>query len=52
MIGNFRRHHLVTILMLLAGLGSAAVIYLTAESPAPGSMVDEFEESKNHLKLG
>ena len=40
------RYKLVTILMLCAGLGSAAVIYLTAAGPDEISMVDEFEESK------
>ncbi len=49
MIRNFKRHHFVTMLMLVAGLGSAAVIYLTAGNPAPSSMVDEFEESKRFM---
>jgi hypothetical protein len=40
------RYKLVTILMLLAGLGSALVIYLTAGSSDEIGMVEEFEESK------
>ncbi len=40
------RYKLVTILMLLAGLGSALAIYLTAGSPDEIGMVEEFEESK------
>jgi hypothetical protein len=40
------RYKLVTILMLLAGLGSAVAIYLTAGNPDEIGMVEEFEESK------
>ena len=40
------RYKLVTILMLLAGLGSALAIYLTAGTPDEIGMVEEFEESK------
>ena len=40
------RYKLVTILMLLAGLGSALAIYLTAGNPDEIGMVEEFEESK------
>jgi hypothetical protein len=40
------RYKIVTILMLLAGLGSALVIYLTAGSSDEIGMVEEFEESK------
>jgi hypothetical protein len=49
-IANQRtRYQLVTILMLLAGLGSAAVIYLTAGSPDESSMVSDFEGSKRYV---
>ena len=40
------RYRLVASVMLLAGLGSAVVIYLTAGAPGEVSMVDEFEQSK------
>jgi uncharacterized membrane protein YagU involved in acid resistance len=43
------RYQLVTILILIAGLGSAVVIYLTAVSPGESSMVDNFEESKRFV---
>ncbi len=49
MIGNLKRHHVITIIMLVAGLGCAVVIYLTAGNPATSSMVDEFEESKRFM---
>jgi hypothetical protein len=46
-VGNPQtRYRLVTGGMLLAGLGSSVVIYLTAGSPGETSMVDEFEQSK------
>ena len=45
-----RRYQLVTILMLLAGLGSALVIYLTAGSSDENAMVSEFEESKRFVQ--
>ena len=48
-IANSRaRYRLVTILMLLAGLGSAVVIYLTAGSPDELTMVDDFQGSKRY----
>ena len=40
------RYKVVTILMLLVGLGSALAIYLTAGSPDEIGMVEEYEESK------
>ena len=43
------RYQLVTFLMLLAGLGSAVVIYLTAASPDGNNMVDDFEGSKRYV---
>jgi hypothetical protein len=42
------RYQLVTFLMLLAGLGSAAVIYLTAGNPDASTMVSDFEGSKRY----
>ncbi len=49
-VANRRRpYQLVTILMLLAGLGSALVIYLTAESADESAMVSDFEESKRFV---
>ena len=44
-----RRYRLVTILVLLVGLGSALVIYLTAGSSDESAMVSEFEESKRFV---
>ncbi len=44
--GPRMRYRVVTALMLIAGLGSAVVIYLSAGGPGESSMVDEFEESK------
>jgi zona occludens toxin (predicted ATPase) len=43
------RYKLVTIVLLLAGLGSAVVIYLTARSPDESTMVSDFEGSKRFV---
>ncbi len=40
------RYRLVTILMLLAGLGSALAIYLTAGNSDEIGLIEEYEESK------
>lgn len=43
------RHKLVTFLLLLAGLGSALAIYLTAGTSEEIGMVEEFEGSKRYV---
>jgi uncharacterized membrane protein len=43
------RYQLVTILMLLAGLGSAVVIYLTAGNSDESTLVNDFEGSKRYV---
>lgn len=43
------RYKLVTFLMLLAGLGSAIVIYLMAGTPDESTMVSDFEGSKRYV---
>ena len=44
-----KRYQLVTILMLIAGMGSAVVIYMTAGSSDESALVSEFEESKRYM---
>ncbi len=53
MIGNItaphRRYRLIALLMLIAGLGSALVIYLTSGSPDASTMASDFEDSKRYI---
>jgi len=43
---TYPRYKVVTILMLLVGLGSSLAIYLMAGSSSENALIEEYEESK------
>jgi hypothetical protein len=43
------RRYLITAVILLVGLGSAVVIYLTADNAADNGLVNDFENSKKYM---
>jgi hypothetical protein len=44
-----RRLYLISAIILLAGLGSAAVIYLTAENDPDNALIRDYENSKRYI---
>lgn len=45
-ISNKTRYYLASVIILMAGLGSAALIYLTAEDVPEDAMVSEYQMTK------
>jgi hypothetical protein len=43
------RRNLITAIILLLGLGSAILIYLTADNAAESGLVNDFENSKKYM---
>ncbi|MGC2063834.1 MAG: hypothetical protein WA610_12720 [Thermodesulfovibrionales bacterium] len=43
-----KRHHLITALILLIGLGSSALIYLTADNEPDNDVFYEYQHSKKY----
>jgi hypothetical protein len=49
-IKNLPKHrYLVTAIILLVGLGSAILIYLTADNASDSGLVNDFENSKKYI---
>lgn len=44
-----KRRNLITGVILLVGLGSATLIYLTADNAADSGLVNDFENSKKYI---
>ncbi len=44
-----KRLYLLTAIILVVGLGSAGLIYLTAGQPSDSTMIQDFENSKRYI---
>ena len=44
-----KHRYLITSIILLVGLGSAILIYLTADNPPDSGLVNDFENSKKYI---
>ncbi len=44
-----KHRYLITSIILLVGLGSAILIYLTADNPPDNGLVNDFENSKKYV---